>query len=93
MSAANAGGNSYPYGTISTSYILWTAARLTGATSAGRAGVSTELSGGSFLPAFNCIDNPGCGDAQGIWPENRGVLIYRPRSPAPPISVARAGRQ
>src|SRR5687768_8010679 len=78
MSAPNAngtgfGGNGYPYGSISQQlYIVdggsidWAYGEL------GAAAVSTELSGGSFLPAFNCIDNPGCGSTQGIWPENRG---------------------
>src|SRR5204863_211137 len=32
--------------------------------------------GQSFLPSFACIDSPGCGSSQGIWPENRGMLLY-----------------
>src|SRR5437667_9611768 len=40
------------------------------------AAFSTELGGQSFLPSYACIDNPGCGSAQGIWPENRGMLLY-----------------
>ncbi len=40
------------------------------------AAFSTELSGQNFLPSYSCIDNPGCGSAQGIWPENRGMLLY-----------------
>jgi len=34
------------------------------------------LSGGDFLPAYSCIDNPGCGSSRGIWPENQGMLLY-----------------
>jgi len=52
-------------------------ARLTGAYGElGLAAFSTELSGGDFLPSYSCIDNPGCGSSQGIWPENRGMLLY-----------------
>src|SRR5438045_9521749 len=40
------------------------------------AAFATELSGQDFLPTYSCIDNPGCGSAQGIWPENRGMLLY-----------------
>src|SRR4029450_8578362 len=40
------------------------------------AGFSTELSGQDFLPSYSCIDNPGCGSSQGIWPENQKMLLY-----------------
>jgi hypothetical protein len=40
------------------------------------AAFSTELAGQSFLPSYSCIDNPGCGSSQGLWPENRGMLLY-----------------
>src|SRR4051812_49173258 len=42
----------------------------------GMAAFSTELSGQDFLPPYSCIDNLGCGSSQGIWPENRGMLLY-----------------
>src|SRR6266702_3666390 len=40
------------------------------------AAFSTELGGQDFLPAYSCIDNPGCGSSQGLWPENQGMLLY-----------------
>src|SRR5438046_4837280 len=40
------------------------------------AAFSTELAGQSFLPSYSCIDNPGCGSSQGLWSENRGMLLY-----------------
>jgi hypothetical protein len=43
----------------------------------GMAAFSTELGGQDFLPAYSCIDNPGCGSSQGIWPENRQMLLYQ----------------
>lgn len=77
MAASNAGGNGYPYGSIQEQLypvdggsIDWAYGEL------GMAAVSTELSGQSFLPSYSCIDNPGCGSSQGIWPENRGMLLY-----------------
>src|SRR5207249_5006940 len=42
----------------------------------GMAAYSTELGGQDFLPPYSCIDNPGCGSSQGLWPENRGMLLY-----------------
>ena len=42
----------------------------------GMAAFSTELGGQDFLPPYSCIDNPGCGSSQGLWPENRGMLLY-----------------
>jgi hypothetical protein len=77
MAAANAGGNSYPYGSIQEELypvdggsIDWAYGEL------GIAAYSTELGGQSFLPTYSCIDNPGCGSTQGLWPENRGMLLY-----------------
>src|SRR5437763_17162736 len=40
------------------------------------AAFSTELGGQDFLPAYSCIDNPGRGSSQGLWPENQGMLLY-----------------
>ncbi|CAN5729838.1 hypothetical protein BH18PSE1_BH18PSE1_10830 [soil metagenome] len=77
MSALNAGGNGYPYGSIIDQLypvdggsIDWAYGEL------GMAAFSTELSGQDFLPSYSCIDNPGCGSSLGIWPENRGMLLY-----------------
>jgi len=77
MAAPNAGGNGYPYGSIIEQLypvdggsIDWAYGEL------GMAAFSTELSGQDFLPSYSCIDNPGCGSAQGIWPENRQMLLY-----------------
>ena len=42
----------------------------------GMAAFSTELGGDDFLVSYSCIDNPGCGSSQGLWPENRGMLLY-----------------
>jgi len=77
MAAPNAGGNGYPYGSIidllypvDGGSIDWAYGEL------GMAAFSTELSGQNFLPSYSCIDNPGCGSSQGIWPENRGMLLY-----------------
>jgi hypothetical protein len=77
MSASNAGGNGYPFGSIIDQLypvdggsIDWAYGEL------GMAAFSTELSGQDFLPSYSCIDNPGCGSSQGIWPENRRMLLY-----------------
>src|SRR5438132_3098539 len=77
MAAPNAGGNGYPYGSIIEQLypvdggsIDWAYGEL------GMAAFSTELSGQDFLPSYSCIDSPGCGSAQGIWPENRQMLLY-----------------
>jgi len=77
MAAPNAGGNGYAYGSIIEQLypvdggsIDWAYGEL------GMAAFSTELSGGDFLPLYSCIDNPGCGSSQGIWPENRQMLLY-----------------
>jgi len=77
MAAPNAGGNGYPYGSIIEQLypvdggsIDWAYGEL------GMAAFSTELSGQDFLPPYSCIDNPGCGSSQGIWPENQKMLLY-----------------
>jgi hypothetical protein len=79
MAAANANppGNSYPYGSIigelypvDGGSIDWAYGEL------GMAAFSTELGGQDFLVPYSCIDNPGCGSSQGLWPENRGMLLY-----------------
>ncbi|HWM26692.1 MAG TPA: M14 family zinc carboxypeptidase [Chthoniobacterales bacterium] len=77
MSAPNAGGNGYPFGSIIDQlYVVdggsidWAYGEL------GMAAFSTELSGQDFLPSYSCIDNPGCGSSQGLWPENRQMLLY-----------------
>ncbi len=77
MAATNAGGNGYPFGsiidqlyTVDGGSIDWAYGEL------GMAAFSTELSGQDFLPLYSCIDNPGCGSSQGIWPENKGMLLY-----------------
>ena len=77
MSALNAGGNGYPFGSIIDQlYVVdggsidWAYGEL------GMAAFSTELSGQDFLPSYACIDNPGCGSSRGLWPENRQMLVY-----------------
>jgi carboxypeptidase T len=77
MAATNAGGNGYPFGSIIDQLypvdggsIDWAYGEL------GMAAFSTELGGMDFLPNYQCIDNPGCGSSRGIWPENRGMLLY-----------------
>jgi carboxypeptidase T len=77
LSAPGEGGNNYDYGSIADYLYLvdggsidWAYGEL------GAAAISTELGGNDFLPSFTCIDNPGCGSPQGIWPENRGMLTY-----------------
>jgi hypothetical protein len=77
MAASNAGGNGYPYGSIIEELypvdggsIDWAYGEL------GMAAFSTELGGQDFLVPYSCIDNPGCGSSQGLWPENRGMLLY-----------------
>src|SRR6478752_5716711 len=77
MAAPNAGGNGYAYGSIIEELypvdggsIDWAYGEL------GMAAFSTELGGQDFLVPYSCIDNPGCGSSQGLWPENRGMLLY-----------------
>ncbi|HST03400.1 MAG TPA: M14 family zinc carboxypeptidase, partial [Chloroflexia bacterium] len=77
MSAVNAGGNGYYYGSIygglypvDGGSIDWSYGEL------GIASVSTEVGGNDFLPAYSCLDNPGCGSTRGIWPDNKNQLIF-----------------
>jgi hypothetical protein len=77
MAASNAGGNGYPFGsiieelyTVDGGAIDWAYGEL------GMAAFSTELGGDDFLVPYSCIDNPGCGSSQGLWPENQGMLLY-----------------
>jgi hypothetical protein len=77
MAASNAGGNGYPYGsiidelyTVDGGSIDWAYGEL------GIAAFSTELGGDDFIIPYSCIDNPGCGSSQGLWPENQGMLLY-----------------
>jgi hypothetical protein len=77
ISSPQAQGNDYAYGSIygqlypvDGGSIDWTYGQL------GIASISTELGGGDFLPAYTCIDNPGCGSPTGLWPENKGMLTY-----------------
>jgi hypothetical protein len=77
MSARNAGGNGYPFGSIINELypvdggaIDWAYGEL------GMAAFSTELGGQDFLPPYSCIDNPGCGSSQGLWPDNKGMFLY-----------------
>src|SRR5450432_2016349 len=77
MAAANAEGNNYPYGSIDEELYPvdggsadWAYGEL------GIAAFSTELGGDDFLPPYSCIDSPGCGSSQGLWPENQGMLLY-----------------
>ena len=83
-------GNNYPYGTISQElYIVdggsidWAYGEL------GVMGLSTELSGGDFLPPYSCIDNPGCDSPVGIWPENRGMLLHLAKIARTPYLLTR----
>jgi hypothetical protein len=77
MAASNAGGNGYPFGsiieelyTVDGGAIDWAYGEL------GMAAFSTELGGDDFLVSYSCIDNPGCGSSQGLWPENQGMFLY-----------------
>src|ERR1044072_4842778 len=77
MAASNAGGNGYPYGSIigevdpvGGGAIDWAYGELA------IAAFSTEFGGQVFLPSYSCIDNPGCGSSRGLWPENRGMLLF-----------------
>jgi hypothetical protein len=77
MAASNAGGNGYPFGsiidelyTVDGGAIDWAYGEL------GMAAFSTELGGDDFLIPYSCIDNPGCGSSQGLWPQNQGMLLY-----------------
>ena len=77
MAASNAGGNGYAFGSIIDELypvdggaIDWAYGEL------GMAAVSTELGGNDFLIPYSCIDNPGCGSSQGLWPQNQGMFLY-----------------
>jgi hypothetical protein len=77
MSAKNAAGNGYGFGSIigqlypvDGGSIDWAYGEL------GMAAFSTEIGGQDFLPSYSCIDNPGCGSTQGLWPDNQGMLLY-----------------
>jgi carboxypeptidase T len=90
MAAPSTGGNGYPYCTIPDClYIVdggsidWAYGEL------GAAAMSTELSGGDFLPPYSCIDNPGCDTSVGIWPENRGMLLYMAKIARTPYLLTR----
>jgi hypothetical protein len=89
MSALNAEGNGYPfcqppnclYG-VDGATLDWSYGEL------GIPGFTTELRGG-LLPQFSCLDNPGCGSTRGIWPENRGMLIYQAKLARMPYLLTR----
>jgi acyl-coenzyme A thioesterase PaaI-like protein len=90
MSALNAGGNGYPYGSIVEQLypvdggsIDWAYGEL------GMAAFSTELSGQDFLPSYACIDNPGCGSSGGLWPENRQMFLYLAKIARTPYLTSR----
>ncbi|MEO8285963.1 MAG: M14 family zinc carboxypeptidase [Chloroflexota bacterium] len=77
ISSPQAQGNGYDYGSIPNMlYVVDGGSIDFTYGEMGVASFSTELSGNSFLPSFTCIDNPGCGSTQGIWPENKGMLTY-----------------
>ena len=74
---SNSGGNGYRYGqppnilySVDGDEVSWGYGEL------GLATFTTEVSGESFFPTYSCIDEPGCGSARGIWPENKGMLTY-----------------
>jgi hypothetical protein len=51
---------------------------------------SLELSGSNFFPPYNCIDNPGCtSTGLGIWPENKGALLYHSKIVRAPYLLTR----
>ena len=89
MSALNAEGNGYPacqppnclYG-VDGATLDWSYGEL------GIPGFTTELDGGLY-PQYSCLDNPGCGSTRGIWPENRGMLIYQAKIARTPYLLAR----
>jgi hypothetical protein len=89
MSAPNAGGNGYPscqppncLYAVDGATLDWSYGEL------GIPGFTTELRGG-MLPQYSCLDNPGCGSQQGIWPENRGMLIYQAKIARTPYLLTR----
>ncbi|MGA7732446.1 MAG: M14 family zinc carboxypeptidase [Chloroflexia bacterium] len=89
MSAFNADGNGYPscqppnclYG-VDGATLDWSYGEL------GIPGFTTELDGG-LSPQYSCLDNPGCGSSRGLWPENKGVLIYQAKIARTPYLLTR----
>ncbi|HKP53429.1 MAG TPA: M14 family zinc carboxypeptidase [Chloroflexia bacterium] len=90
MSALNADGNGYE--SCQPSNCLY---RVDGATldwsygELGIPGFTTELSGHVQTPQYSCLDNPGCGSTRGIWPENKGMLIYQAKIARMPYLLTR----
>jgi hypothetical protein len=88
MSASNADGNGYPscqppnclYG-IDGATLDWSYGEL------GIPGFTTEV-GGGLSPQYSCLDSPGCGSTRGIWPENKGMLIYLAKIARTPYLLA-----
>ncbi len=51
---------------------------------------SLELSGADFFPPYSCLDNPGCtSSGLGIWPENKGALLYHSKIVRAPYLLTR----
>jgi hypothetical protein len=88
MSAPNADGNGYPscqppnclYG-VDGATLDWSYGEL------GIPGFTTELDGG-VSPQYSCLDNPGCGSTRGIWPDNKGMLVYQAKIARTPFRLA-----
>jgi hypothetical protein len=64
----------------------------------GSPGYSLELAGDGFFPAYPCLDNPpgvnGCTDSDpyigiGLWPQNRGALLYHSKIVRTPYLLTR----
>jgi carboxypeptidase T len=64
----------------------------------GSPGYSLELAGSNFFPAYPCLDNPpgvnGCTDPDpgiglGLWPQNRGALLYHSKISRAPYLLTR----
>ncbi len=90
LNSGEGGGNGYPYCqpgeclyNVDGDTIDWIYGEL------GAPGYTTELSGGSFYPQYTCIDNPGCQSTRGLWPENRGMLIYMAKIARTPYLTTR----
>jgi hypothetical protein len=80
MSALDAGGNGYPYcnnchAIIDGSSADWAYGEL------GAAAVTTEIGGGSFAPPYEEVD--------GLWNENREMLLYLAKIARTPYLTAR----
>jgi carboxypeptidase T len=89
MSAVDAGGSGYPYRSMSGGFaytdggsIDWAYGEL------GAAAFLTELGGEDFLINYACLDAPGCGSPRGLWPENKGMLIYQAKIARAPYLLA-----